>query len=136
MPMDLEGKDAEQLTTHAVVMDDLEGQENDEEAQHAARSLIEGASILANTLRLGQTTLVHCEWGQNGSLAIACAYAVLCEQWSAAQALEYVKQQNLAGRKYQDQHPMNNEVFNGIIHALEARRDGEGFVGDALVEET
>jgi len=134
MPVDLEVKDAPQLTTHAVTIDDFGGQETEEAVQEAARSMVEGASIIANTLQSNQKTLVHCGSGENAALAIACAYAVLCNQWPAREALEYVKMQNLSQRHYGGQNPMSNEVFNGIIHALEQpREDDEAGVGQSDV---
>jgi len=134
MPVDLEVKDAPQLTTHAVAIDDFGGQETEEAVQEAARRMVEGASIIANTLQSNQKTLVHCESGENAALAIACAYAVLCNQWPAGEALEYVKMQNLSQRHYNGQNPMSNEVFNGIIQALEQPREyDEAGVGQSDV---
>merc|ERR1712232_1215380 len=65
---------------------------------------------------------VHCEYGQNRSGSIVCAYAVLHLRWTADAAISYMRERNFADRHYDDQEPMCNPLFCQIIAELERDR--------------
>jgi len=119
MPLDLDGYPAEHLCTIALPFDDEEGLESEEAAAAAARCIIAGAHAVNEALESGKTTLVHCEYGQNRSGAICCAYAVLFKQWTAQDAIHYFRSCNLRDRHYLNQRPLNNQVFHAIVQQLE-----------------
>lgn len=119
MPLDLDGYPAKQLCNKTVLFDDWEGLESEQAAAAAAHSIVAGAELVNDALDSGKRTLVHCEYGQNRSGAICCAYAVLFKQWTAMEAIDYFRCCNLRDRCYVDQRPMNNDIFNSIIEQLE-----------------
>lgn len=123
MPLDLDGCPAKHLCTKAIPFHDLEGLESKEASSVAAESIVAGARLVNDALEHGKRTLVHCEYGQNRSGAICCAYAVLFKHWTAKDAINYFRCCNLRDRHYLDQRPMNNEVFNSIIEQLEPKHD-------------
>ena len=76
VPVDSEGREdaAGALSTHVLLYEDTE------EASHAdtaRRQIADGARLVADAVAAGKTVLVHCEWGQNRSCSICCAFAVL-----------------------------------------------------------
>jgi len=119
VPLDLDGHPAEHLCTTPLPFDEEEGLESEEAAAAAARCIIAGAHAVNEALESGKITLVHCEYGQNRSGAICCAYAVLFKQWTAQDAIRYFRRCNLRDRHYLNQRPMNNKVFNGVVQQLE-----------------
>jgi len=115
------------LTTHAVMFEDGQGSETKEGVAFAKRCILEGAAHVQASIAAGKTTLVHCAWGQNRSCAICCAFAVLHRGLSAQDAVDYVRQRNLADRKYWGQQPpggaMHNGAFCEIVAELARERD-------------
>ena len=76
VPVDAAGREdvAGALSTHVLLYEDTE------EASHAdtaRRQIADGARLVADAVAAGKTVLVHCEWGQNRSCSICCAFAVL-----------------------------------------------------------
>jgi len=123
-PLSRNGDPAPELSTSELKFEDQQGAESEKDAAAARQYIIRGAAVLASSIDEGRRTLVHCEWGQNRSGAICCAYAVLFGGWSAADAMEYFRSCNRRDRCYLGQMPMHNQVFNGIIHQLEEYRQG------------
>lgn len=133
MPKDLQGKPAPELTTYAVHFDDQHGQESTEAMTTARRCIVEAAAVVHQAMSNGKKTLVHCQWGQNRSGAICCAYAVVYQGWSAEASIKYMRECNRRDRRYDGQQPpggpMCNHVFNQILVELEwetRRKDGDG----------
>lgn len=122
VPQDRDGVSHPELSTEMLQMEDRHGTESAEESELAKRYFIRGAGLVAASVRRQRRTLVHCEWGQNRSGSICCAYAVLCGGWSANDAVEYFREQNKAQRHYSGQYPMHNEAFNRLIKLLEDDR--------------
>eukprot|EP00928_Gymnodinium_smaydae_P074336 TRINITY_DN57396_c0_g1_i1.p1 TRINITY_DN57396_c0_g1~~TRINITY_DN57396_c0_g1_i1.p1 ORF type:complete len:222 (+),score=49.18 TRINITY_DN57396_c0_g1_i1:65-667(+) len=129
VPRDSDGEKAPKLTTHAVLFEDKQGKEEKDEVEVAREAILKGAEIVASAIADGKRTLVHCSWGQNRSCAICCAYAILYRRMSAADAIRYVQERNLADRRYYGQQPpggaMHNRVFCELLGSLEEKRSGE-----------
>ena len=118
-----------ELTTHAIMFADGQGSETAAGVAFAKRCILEGAECVAAAVAAGKSVLVHCAWGQNRSCAICCAFAVLHRSMSANEAIDYVRERNIAERSYAGQQPpggaMHNRVFREIIRELERERDAE-----------
>jgi len=116
-----------ELTTHAIMFADGQGSETAAGVAFAKRCILEGAECVAAAVAAGKSVLVHCAWGQNRSCAICCAFAVLHRSMSANEAIDYVRERNLAERSYAGQQPpggaMHNRAFREIIRELERERD-------------
>jgi len=123
-PVDANRKPDLSLATHFLPFSDQAGREDDDGATCALWSIICGVHVVDTAIQNGQRTLVHCEWGQNRSGAIICAYAVLCRSWGAQAAIHYARHCNRKERVYQGQSAMHNVVFCKIIHLLERFRTG------------
>merc|ERR1719379_926759 len=110
----------QRLWTFSVMFDDT-----DAKSEYALSydCILEGAALVGGSLGAGGRTLVHCEWGQSQSCAICAAYAVLYRHWTAEKAIEYITEQNLKGRGYWHQRPLQNKAFTTIIRQAEANRD-------------
>mmetsp|Transcript_33599 Transcript_33599/g.96397 ORF Transcript_33599/g.96397 Transcript_33599/m.96397 type:complete len:237 (-) Transcript_33599:136-846(-) len=121
-PLDLQGADAPALTTCGIPFEDMHGAETEDAERFARRSIVRGAAAVARALASGRRTLVHCEWGQNRSGSICCAYAVLYLGWDANKAIAYMRRRNKADRRYEGQFPMSNKCFNGIMRSLALER--------------
>jgi len=93
---------------------------------------LRGAGAGAGAALRWQRTLVHCEWGQNRSGSICCAYAILHKGWAADDAIAYMQARNFADRQYVGQSPMSNKCFNEIMRHLE--REHEDQLEDASVQ--
>eukprot|EP00933_Yihiella_yeosuensis_P050938 TRINITY_DN48750_c0_g1_i1.p1 TRINITY_DN48750_c0_g1~~TRINITY_DN48750_c0_g1_i1.p1 ORF type:complete len:294 (-),score=44.48 TRINITY_DN48750_c0_g1_i1:122-904(-) len=119
IPKDLDGENAPNLSTHQLMFEDGHGHESANSAAFAREQILQGAALTAKALSEGKRTLVHCEWGQNRSNSICCAYAVLYLKWSAKDAIDYAREQNWTERCYAGQRPMFNEVFNQLIQEFE-----------------
>jgi len=118
-PVDCRGKGAPKLSTHRLRFNDTMTWQ----VRRLARKRFgEGAAVIAKSVAAGKRVLVHCEYGQNRSGAIACSYAVLCRGWTAERAIEYMRKQNLADRSYDSQYPMHNDVFNSLLEEFERDR--------------
>lgn len=128
-PYDPDGRPAPHLVTHEVLFEDAQGAETAAAAEFAKSCILQGVAFVAQSIASGRRTLVHCAWGQNRSCAICCAYAVLHTGMRADDAIAYVRERNLADRKYRGQRPpggaMHNGVFCKIVRALE--RGGREF---------
>jgi len=122
-PLDEDGEKAAHLTTHQIFFDDNLGSEDASDTAVARRRILEGAAIVAVAIKSGKRTLVHCEWGQNRSGSIVCAYAILYCGWAAEDAIDYMQRQNRKARSYWGQRPMANPVFNEIMFDYEQKRD-------------
>mmetsp|Transcript_9316 Transcript_9316/g.20731 ORF Transcript_9316/g.20731 Transcript_9316/m.20731 type:complete len:212 (-) Transcript_9316:125-760(-) len=122
-PLGVDGAPADWLSTVSIPYKDGHGRESRAAAKSARSCIVRGAAAVAAAISKGKRTLVHCEWGQNRSGAICCAYAVLWKRWKAEDAINHVMESNRAMRCYSGQRPMCNEVFNGIIAALERDRE-------------
>ncbi|OLP86730.1 Pentatricopeptide repeat-containing protein, chloroplastic [Symbiodinium microadriaticum] len=121
-PRNVDGKPNPQLSTHKVFFDDQHGHESESALAHAKKLILEGAALVRQAVAAQQRTLVHCEWGQNRSGSICCAFAVLYLGWSAEDAVRYFRDQNLVERHYQGQHPMSNAGFNNLLKEIESQR--------------
>jgi len=123
IPKGPDGHQAPSMMTHAILFDDLRGSESRACAAFARSRIIDGAKMVAAALKAGKKTLVHCEWGQNRSCSICCAYAVIFLRWTADAVIHYVRERNLSDRRYKGQTPprgaMCNSCFNEIIYELE-----------------
>jgi hypothetical protein len=123
-PVSLTGDPDPNLSTHAVLFDDTEDAAS--QTPEAAREhFLEGARLVDAAVKAGKRVLVHCEWGQNRSCAVCCAYAVLFAGWSADDAVAYVRERNLADRLYEGQGrdgdsggAMHNKLFVDLIVGL------------------
>jgi len=115
VPRDNSGKCAPGLMTHAALFEDFDGCERSQDLVAAMRSIVDGASAVAEALETGKRTLVSCEYGQNQSCAICCAYAVLHLGWAPDDAIGYIRERNFADRSM---GAMFNKVFNDIISKL------------------
>lgn len=102
--------------------DDQHGHESESALAHAKKLILEGAALVRQAVAAQQRTLVHCEWGQNRSGSVCCAFAVLYLGWSAEDAVRYFRDQNLVERHYQGQHPMSNAGFNNLLKEIESQR--------------
>jgi len=122
MPKGGDGKDKPELSSHGLFFEDEHGREVAAKARLARRLIVQGAALVRKSVRAGQRTLVHCEWGQNRSGSICCAYAVLYLGWSARAAIAYMRAQNRKQRQYKGQVPMSNRCFNRILAELEKTR--------------
>lgn len=123
VPRDQDGEEDASLSTHQILFDDGLGTETKEGIAFAKERILEGAGLVAAAVQAGRRTLVHCEWGQNRSGSICCAYAVLYQGWAAKDAIAYLRKQNRNERQYEGQHPMCNRVFNKLVRELERERD-------------
>ncbi|CAE7515256.1 unnamed protein product [Symbiodinium pilosum] len=122
IPRNKDGKPNPQLSTHQLLFDDQHGRESESALAHAKRLILEGAALVKQAVAAQQRTLVHCEWGQNRSGSICCAFAVLYLGWTAEEAVRYFRDQNLLERRYQGQHPMSNSSFNNLMKEIEGER--------------
>lgn len=118
-PLDLNGKKNPRLSSHALYFEDSLGDESGEALILARARIIKGATLVAHSIAANLRTLVHCQWGQNRSGSIVCAYAVLHLGWTAQAAIDYMRKQNFKDRSYIGQSPMSNPAFCEIIHDLE-----------------
>lgn len=121
-PYDRDGKPDSSLSSHTLLFEDKHGKESAAAAALAWTRIVEGAALVAKAVSTRQRTLVHCEWGQNRSGSICCAFAVLHLKWSSKDAIKYLREQNLADRHYDGQCPMSNQVFNRMLVKLEKER--------------
>jgi len=119
MPADRRGEPAPMLTTFNIPFDDGEGRETDEGVEIATQCIMHAVTVVAEAISAGRRTLVHCEYGQNRSGVICCAYAVLCMGWTAKNAVKYIRERNCADRRYTDQCPMHNRKFIEIVNVLQ-----------------
>lgn len=125
VPVDASGAvDAPELSTHILLYEDTEDASYMDTAR---RQIAEGAAHVEAAVATGKTVLVHCEWGQNRSCSICCAYAVLSKGWTAAAAVAYCRERNQADRAYRGQAPptggaMHNKKFVGLVEELEEGR--------------
>jgi hypothetical protein len=139
-PRDKNGRSTPHLTTHAVMFQDGQGHETRDGVEEARRCILEGARHVAAEIAAGKSVLVHCAWGQNRSCAICCAFAVLHRGFTAYEAIAYVRERNLATRRYSGQQPpwgaMHNKAFRQIITDIEleraARNEANSSVSTAL----
>mmetsp|Transcript_98816 Transcript_98816/g.178398 ORF Transcript_98816/g.178398 Transcript_98816/m.178398 type:complete len:220 (+) Transcript_98816:115-774(+) len=121
-PKDRSGRLNSKLSSFALLFEDEHGRESASEATLAQERIVEGAALVATAIKARRHTLVHCEWGQNRSGSICCAFAVLYLQWSAKDAIKYLRAQNHAQRQYVGQSPMSNPCFNRLMLKLEKQR--------------
>ncbi|CAK9017861.1 unnamed protein product [Durusdinium trenchii] len=115
VPKNADGTPNPQLSTHQILFEDEHGKEVGAAVQKAKQCILQGAQLLRQALGAKQRTLVHCEWGQNRSGSICCAFAVLYLGWSASAAIRYFREQNLVERHYSGQSPMSNSAFNKLL---------------------
>lgn len=136
-PYDAEGRAVPHLMTHKVLFEDAQGAETAADAEFANSCILQGVEFVAQSIASGRRTLVHCAWGQNGSCAICCAYAVIHTGMRADDAIAYVRERNLADRKYRGQRPpggaMHNGVFCEIVRALEQGQPKTGMRPSAFL---
>merc|ERR1712194_675354 len=118
-----DSREAPELSTHKILFEDGWGRESASDAVVARNGIVQGAAAVNVAIDAGKKTLVHCEWGQNRSGAICCAYAVLYLRWTAEEAIEHMRVQNKSERNYRGQFPMYNTCFNQILKDLEKERD-------------
>eukprot|EP00913_Durusdinium_trenchii_P001404 g1299.t1 len=121
VPKNADGTPNPQLSTHQILFDRLSEDEHGKEVgaavQKAKQCILQGAQLLRQALGAKQRTLVHCEWGQNRSGSICCAFAVLYLGWSASAAIRYFREQNLVERHYSGQSPMRaSSAWCGGFH--------------------
>lgn len=126
VPVDEAGDPCSELSTHQFFFPDCQGKERASQAERARRRIVAAAAAVADAVRDDKTTLVHCEWGQNRSCAVCCAYAVLYLGWEANAAIAYLRTQNHRERAYIGQSPMRNPTFNKILQELERTRSQLG----------
>ncbi|CAK9017859.1 unnamed protein product [Durusdinium trenchii] len=122
VPKNADGTPNPQLSTHQILFEDEHGKEVGAAVQKAKQCILQGAQLLRQALGAKQRTLVHCEWGQNRSGSICCAFAVLYLGWSASAAIRYFREQNLVERHYSGQSPMSNSAFNKLLEEIERDR--------------
>ena len=100
---------------------DSEGAEKDPDGSLARDKIEAGAAAVSAALReIGDgRALVHCSWGQNRSIAICCAWAVIYGGWAPEDACAYAREAVISSdRRYKPKRPLNNEVFIAIVAEL------------------
>eukprot|EP00429_Kryptoperidinium_foliaceum_P007452 CAMPEP_0176024588 /NCGR_PEP_ID=MMETSP0120_2-20121206/12017_1 /TAXON_ID=160619 /ORGANISM="Kryptoperidinium foliaceum, Strain CCMP 1326" /LENGTH=207 /DNA_ID=CAMNT_0017357767 /DNA_START=47 /DNA_END=668 /DNA_ORIENTATION=- len=119
MPVDEGGDRCTELSTYQFMFQDCQGRERASQVERARKRIVAAAAVVAASTDDKKSTLVHCEWGQNRSCTVCCAYAVLYLGWEANAAIAYVRSQNYRERAYLGQSPMCNRAFNKILQELE-----------------
>eukprot|EP00435_Cladocopium_sp_Y103_P032344 s689_g8.t1 len=122
VPKNADGTPNPNLATHQILFEDEHGAETAVAVQKAKKCILQGAFLVRQAIAAKQRTLVHCEWGQNRSGSICCAFAVLYLGWSADAAIRYFRDQNLVERHYIGQTPMSNSKFNNLMEEIERER--------------
>jgi len=122
MPVDEGGGKCSELSTHQFFFPDCQGKERASQVERARKRIVAAAAAVADGIEHDRSTLVHCEWGQNRSCAVCCAYAVIYLGWEANAAIAYLRTQNHRERSYIGQSPLCNRTFNKIVQELERAR--------------
>ena len=113
------------LSTVECHFPDKVGREKDHDVVLARERIVEGAAALDAALAAGGgSALVHCAWGQNRSVAICVAWAVLYRSWDSRDAARYARDAVRAGRAYDRPRPLHNDRFVQILDGFVPNGDG------------
>lgn len=93
--------------------------EAEQDINFSLKALLNTIAMLAKAFREGKKVVIHCAWGQNRSLFVAVAYAILCKSWPSERAVQYVKWRDLQERCHQVQKPMCNQGWFTVLQKLE-----------------
>lgn len=121
-PVDEDGDRCSELSTHQFLFEDCQGRERADQVARARRRIVQAAAAVAAGIREDKSTLVHCQWGQNRSCSVCCAYAIIYLGWEANAAIAYLRNQSHRERSYLGQSPLCNRTFNKILQELERTR--------------
>lgn len=109
------------LSSTVLRFPDKTGAEKDKDVVLARKMILDGARDLHRglaTVPKDGRALVHCAWGQNRSVAICVAWAVIYKNWTPQDAIRYARDQCDLQRTYRHRRPLHNERFVEILRSL------------------